>query len=141
MNGFIDWTWSAQEIVRFCYAFDNPFGGASTYLDQERVRLKQVEIDDEVVKFHPFQYGLIYRISNNHVWIAAKDGGLKVGQILKPNLTVIRVGKRFVTDNLILMKAKMNLDCLDLSSFATPDAKITFLSPTLNSKPLNSEEN
>lgn len=109
LNGFIDWTWSVQEIVNFCYAFDNPFGGASTYLDQKRVRLKQVEIDDEDVKFHPFQYGLIYRISNNHVWIAAKGGGLKVGQILKPNLSVIRLGKRFVTDHSVLINAKNNL--------------------------------
>lgn len=109
LHGYIDWTWTAQEIKQFCDAFDDPFDGASTFLSNERVRFKNVEIDDENVKFHPFQYGIIYRINDDKIWVAAKNGGLLVNQVIYPNSIKLRKGKRFITDNQTLLNAKKNI--------------------------------
>ena len=110
VNGYIDWSWTALEIVRFCEAFDDPFDGASSFLDGKRVRLKKVQIDDDEIQFHPFQYGLIYRLKGNSVWIAAKNSGLRVSQFLCPSGLRIRLGKRLITSGETLLKAKLNLE-------------------------------
>lgn len=106
INGFINWAWSAKEIKQFCDAFDEPFGGASTFLNGERVRFKDVEVDDEDVVFHPFQIGLIYRREQNKIWVATKDSGLVVNQIVCLNELKIRKGLRFITDSETLLNAK-----------------------------------
>lgn len=109
-NAFIDWEWNVQEIKNFCHAFDEPFQGASTFLDGERVWFKNVEVDEENIQFHPFQYGIIYRIEKTKTWIAAKNGGLLVNHIIIPNKLKLKKGKRFITDYETLLKAKKNFN-------------------------------
>jgi len=107
-DGWIDWSWSAEDIVRFCNAFDDPFSGASTYLNGERIRLKKVKIVDEDIRFHPFQFGLIYHIENGHVFVASMNGGIQVDELINTKSVTIRRGKRFYTDNQTLENAKFN---------------------------------
>ena len=95
-DGFINWHWSAKEIVDFCNAFDEPFGGASSYVSGSRMRFKNVQTDDEDVYFHPYQFGLVYRKDNNSIWIACKDGGIKVNNITNEDGINIKLGDRFL---------------------------------------------
>lgn len=107
-DGWIDWSWSAEDIVRFCNAFDDPFSGASTYLNGERIRLKKVKTVDESIKFHPFQYGLIYHIEKSNVLVACKNGGIQIDELIISKSVNIRKGKRFYTDIQTLENAKFN---------------------------------
>ena len=109
ISGYVDWSWDISEIEAFCNAFDAPFGGASTFYGGKRVRLKDVEIDDKDIYFHPFQFGLIYRLRNNAVWIACRNGGLKVNNFVVENNIRLRVGKRFVTTEEQLILAKLGI--------------------------------
>jgi methionyl-tRNA formyltransferase len=36
-QGFIDWEWDCGEALRFIRAFDDPYCGASTFLNERRV--------------------------------------------------------------------------------------------------------
>ena len=80
-HGFIDWTWSANEISLFCSAFSAPYKGASTFLDDKRVRIFKCREDTERRVFHPFQYGLVFRVGNGVAYIAAKGSALIVDEI------------------------------------------------------------
>ena len=105
INGFIDWSWTANEIVSFCNAFDNPFDGASTYLSNSKVHFHNVIKINESFSFHPFQAGLIYRINDSEVYIAARKGGICVKDLKADKSNKIRVGLRFVTPPEILFSA------------------------------------
>ena len=104
-NGYIDWSWSALEIVSFCNAFDDPFDGASTFLSNSQVHFRNVIKIDEDYSFHPFQAGLIYRINDSGVYIATCKGGICVKDLKADKGSKIRVGLRFVTPPEILFSA------------------------------------
>ena len=42
INGWVDWSWNSLDLTRFIDAFGSPYPGASTYINEKRVRLKQV---------------------------------------------------------------------------------------------------
>lgn len=96
-DGFIDWRWNVEDILNFCKAFDKPFEGASSYIDGVRFRLQDVELDDEDTFFHPLQYGLVYRVKKDLVWVACKNGGLKISNLQSDSSFEIKLGNRFVT--------------------------------------------
>ncbi len=97
IHGFIDWAWTAEEIMSFCAAFDEPFAGASTFLNGRLAFLRAVDVVDRDVRFHPFQAGLIYRKATDHICVAAKGGGLRIGNATFSTAIKYRVGHRFVT--------------------------------------------
>tara|TARA_B100000029_G_C17570934_1_gene956549 strand:+ start:601 stop:1539 length:939 start_codon:yes stop_codon:yes gene_type:complete len=99
IDGFISWHWSAKQIVDFCNAFDEPFDGASSYIKGSRVRFKNVQTDDEDIYFHPYQFGLVYRKKENSIWIACKDGGIKVNDVTKEEGITIKLGDRFTSSS------------------------------------------
>ncbi len=81
-HGWIDWSWSGHDIERFVCAFDEPYAGASTRLGGVRVHLKGATLDDSEKPFHPFQSGLITRITADEGFvIATRSGHLKVKTI------------------------------------------------------------
>jgi len=104
-QGFIDWSWRAKDIVRFCNAFDKPFAGASTFYNSYRIMLRDVSVDDTDTYFHPFQAGLLYRKNNNCIWIAANGGGIKVMDVINESNAKLNVGKRFFTPQNNLLQA------------------------------------
>ena len=80
-NGFIDWSWSAPEIERFCCAFDRPYPGAATYLQGRLLRLRGVcLVEDDIGLSHPFMAGLVVRRLGEGLWLAARDGLLSVAE-------------------------------------------------------------
>ena len=99
-DGYVIWSWSAKQIVDFCNAFDEPFEGASSYVNGNRVRLKNVQTDDEDTYFHPYQYGLIYRKNKHSIWIACKNGGVKIDNVILEDGAMLKLGDRFTNTNI-----------------------------------------
>ena len=95
-NAWINWSWEAEKIVNFINAFSNPHIGAATYLEKKIIRFQKARICKEKNVFHPFQHGLIYKVSKNRAFIAANKGGIVVDlKFLKVKKALI--GKRLYT--------------------------------------------
>jgi methionyl-tRNA formyltransferase len=109
VHGYIDWQWSVEEIERFICAFDDPYPGASTYLNERRVRLKKCVVDRGAGSFHPFQRGIVYRVTEEAVYIASREGALIVSSVVdEAGVKMqgsLRVGDRFHTPISYLEKA------------------------------------
>ena len=105
-HGFIDWSWTAIQIMRFCNAFDDPFKGASTFFLGNHVRLMKTSVDDLKTIFHPYQSGIIYRKLSGSIWIATCKGGLKVDKVTGVEYNKLKLGKRFQTPFDVLEQAK-----------------------------------
>lgn len=82
VHGAIDWHWQVADLERFICAFDDPYQGAYTFLNGRRVHIKQVEVFGQDRVFHPFQAGLIYRVSTAGAWVSCVSGNLLVRRIL-----------------------------------------------------------
>lgn len=111
VHGFIDWNWSLRDIELFICAFDDPYRGASTFINNKRVFLKNCFSDFNDGGFHPFQKGIVYRKTNDALYITAEDGSLIVRDIKdeqgKDALGEINLGDRFYTPAKYLEKAKL----------------------------------
>jgi methionyl-tRNA formyltransferase len=109
-HGFIDWSWSAADLERFICAFDDPYAGASTYWNGQRVRLKRV-FSDAGLTFHPFQSGIVYRKTADTLWVAASGGGLALQSVSNDDdgldcRAKVRLGDRFSTPAAVLEQAQ-----------------------------------
>ena len=60
-NAWINWEWTADEIVSFIKSCSSPYIGAGTFLEKKIVRLKYAQKAKSKIKFHPYQYGIIYK--------------------------------------------------------------------------------
>ncbi len=100
-HGYIDWNWDSEDIESFICAFDDPYPGASTFLKEKRGFLKDCYLEFNDGPFHPFQAGLIYKISNNAVFVATKQGTLVIKNIVDENgkslIGELKTGMRFYT--------------------------------------------
>jgi methionyl-tRNA formyltransferase len=109
IHGFIDWNWELPDIEKFICAFDDPYSGASTFINDTAVRIKDCYswTDDGV--YHPFQQGIIYRKSKASLFVAIKQGTLIINTILDESgndiKKALRVGDRFYTPRNILEDA------------------------------------
>lgn len=109
-HSYIDWNWTLEEIELFIDAFDNPYKGASTFINNQRVFVKNCLINYNDGCFHPFQQGIVYRKSIDSLFIAAKNGTLILRDVKdeKGNniLDRIKIGDRFFTPFKFLEEAK-----------------------------------
>ena len=80
-QAYIDWNWSAIDIERFVCAFDDPYQGAATFWNGQEVRLKKVWACQEDGIFHPFMTGIVYRVHEEWIYVAGRDGGLMIGSL------------------------------------------------------------
>lgn len=101
LNGWIDWSLEPVEIERMICAFDEPYQGAQTYLNDEKVRIKSVCVSSQDGAFHAFQSGIVYRKGPSWLCVALRGSTLIVegvyGENGKDVLSTVRVGDRFVT--------------------------------------------
>jgi methionyl-tRNA formyltransferase len=81
VHAYINWSWELEDLERFICAFDDPYTGAQTFLDNKQVRLKKCFTYKRDGIFHPFQTGLIYRIDKTGIFIACQTGSLVVTEI------------------------------------------------------------
>ncbi len=109
IHSFIDWSWDVTNIERFICAFDDPYGGACTFLKKNLVQLKKCTVYTDDGIFHPFQAGLIYRIFAGKIFIAVENGSLIVEEVLQKDKRLdnnsFSVGDRFYTPRSYLDKA------------------------------------
>lgn len=110
-HAFIDWSWNRDDIIEFIRAFDDPYCGASTYLNNDRVFLKKCETAmDDNAAFHPYLSGLVYRVNDKGLFIATRTGGILVSEAKKDDgrsiIREIRVGQRLFTPSSDLEKAR-----------------------------------
>ncbi len=94
-QGWIDWSWSAAEIMRFINAF-GPYRGASTYLGNIVVHFCDVITGlNHWAHKHPFCAGLVVHVdqAKGVVHIACRDGEL----IVPANNTPLSPGDRLHT--------------------------------------------
>ncbi len=100
-QGYINWNWSLEEIESFICAFDDPYAGASTLINNKRVYLKKCCVDGSDGPFHPFQNGLVYCKRGDALAVALREGSLIVGEVKdaqgRSMMTEIRLGDRFHT--------------------------------------------
>ncbi|HEU4472537.1 MAG TPA: hypothetical protein VFR58_15695 [Flavisolibacter sp.] len=110
-HGYINWSWSGEEIERFICAFDEPYAGASTFCNGERLFLKSAQLERGEGSFHPFMNGLVYRIYNNKAFIAINNGTLIVEKIStedgKDAMPSIKPGYRLYTPAQLLDEAML----------------------------------
>lgn len=109
-HGWIDWSWSGEDIKSFIAAFDAPYPGAMTTLNNKEVHLRKGSIDINDGKFHPFQAGLIYRVTASYIAVCTVTGSLIVQEVIDSDgrsldLNAVCVGDRFFTPSSILEKA------------------------------------
>lgn len=81
INGWIDWRWAPWHLERFICAFDDPYAGAHTLWNDQRIFLKKASVNFQDAHFHPFQAGLVYRKTAGWICIATAGGGLVIEQI------------------------------------------------------------
>lgn len=98
-NAFINWSWSTKEIIDFCNAFDSPYSGAMTFYKKKKIFLKNVSLFQKK-KFHPFASGIIIKIIKSDIYVATKEGIIKIGVRLKSQTNInksMRQGQRLIT--------------------------------------------
>lgn len=108
-NGLINWSWPAKDISFFINAFDDPYFGASTFLNKKKVFLKDCYFLKPLEEYHPFCSGLVIRKNNNGIFLAALGGLLNIKQAVdirgKTILPSIKLGSRFYTTATMLDQA------------------------------------
>lgn len=102
IHGWIDWSWSGTDILRFVRAFDDPYEGAHTLLGNRVVYLKDADFDTGDGAFHPFQAGLVYRVTGNYAAVCVTTGTLLIGRVFDQEhiqipLTDLKPGQRLFT--------------------------------------------
>lgn len=100
-NGFINWSWNLSEILNFIKAFEEPYLGASTYVNGRLVHLRRPDIEEEGKYFHPFLHGLVFRKHNEKLFIATKGGVLTISDVRSEeglsSFHLIKLGDRLFT--------------------------------------------
>ena len=100
-QGFINWQWSGEQIERFINAFDEPYAGASTYINNQIVNLKDSFLLPTQENYHPFTSGIIVRKDKTAAYAAVTDGILQIRKILdakgKNIFRQVELGDRFHT--------------------------------------------
>lgn len=110
VNSAIDWSWEGPDIWRFIMAFDDPYPGALTTVQDQVVRVKDVHLHRGEAPSHVFEKGLVIRHEGS--WIVVAAGGqnaLIVETVIDDEnrdiLPSIKVGDRFHTPADLLDKS------------------------------------
>ena len=111
ISGWVDWSWSSLDLTRFIDAFDSPYLGVSTCVNEKRVRLKQVHLHGGEGGNHPFMAGIVVRHDGNWLVVSTADCNmLLIEEVVDENEVNIRndikVGDRFYTPSNFLEEAR-----------------------------------
>ncbi len=109
INGILDWSYDASEIVKFINAFSNPYNGAITYVGKKKIYLKSAYLVKKN-NYHPFSSGIIVNKTDKHIIVAAKKGIIKIESITdfknKSVISELIVGERFETKFTLIKNSK-----------------------------------
>jgi len=102
ISSWINWSMEAIELEKFICAFDEPYNGAKTYVNNKNiVRIKDVILSSQDGPFHSYQNGIVYRKGLNWICVSLKNSTLIIKEVLdeKKNniISKIKVGDRFAS--------------------------------------------
>ena len=112
-DSWIDWSLEPNQLENFINAFDDPYTGAITKINNKIVKIKKIQLHGGEVIPHKYMTGLIVR--NNKKWIVVCTAGnsyLIIEEVLdsKKNniINKLKVGDRFFTPlkNIIASNSK-----------------------------------
>lgn len=108
VHGWIDFSWGLEDLLKFCNGFSYPYPGARTLIKGVVVEIKKISIEFSS-RFHPFQNGLVFRIWEGDIYVAHKEGVIRIQElnISKASLRV-KLGDRFYTPSHLLDSAMMH---------------------------------
>ena len=107
IHGWIDWSWGLEDILKFCNAFSYPHKGAKTLINNCIIEIRNATMHLNG-NFHPYQNGMVFRLSNDGLYVAHRDGVLHVSDYqLSDPLVKITLGDRFFTPRDLLEKAML----------------------------------
>lgn len=108
-NSWVDWSLDPLSLERFICAFDDPYSGAKTHLNEKVVSIKKVSLNYEDGQFHPFQSGLIYRTGKDWICVAVSGAGLIIEALKDESgdsiIKEVRLGDRFTTPHDLLAQS------------------------------------
>lgn len=101
-NSYINWSFPDVEIINFINAFDDPYNGAQTYLNNKKVHIKKIiKCKLTKINFGQFSKGLILNKYKGFIYIALGKLVIKTNEILnekKQNIIKeICIGQRLYT--------------------------------------------
>lgn len=106
INGLINWNWTGKDIYLFISAFDEPYPGASTYLNGKTVFLKDARLLKKQEDYHPFTSGTVVRKNKEGIFIATIGNLLNIKKVLneknKNVINSVELGDRLYTPSLEL---------------------------------------
>tara|TARA_Y100000768_G_scaffold346226_1_gene293633 strand:+ start:2586 stop:3590 length:1005 start_codon:yes stop_codon:yes gene_type:complete len=105
INGYIDWNLNSYDLINFINAFEEPFKGASTYLNNGKfgkLYIKKAQLHGGDTSNHPYMSGIISRHDKKWITVCTTSKHmLLVEEILnskgKNIINKIKVGDRFFT--------------------------------------------
>jgi len=104
-DGLIDWSLNSYDLINFINAFDEPYKGASTYLNNGKfgkLYLKKIQLHGGDSSNHPYMSGLVSRHDKDWIVVSTTSKHmLLIEQVLdsKGNniINKIKLGDRFYT--------------------------------------------
>ena len=114
IDGLINWDMNSNDLFNFINAFDEPYKGASTFLNNGnfgKLNLKKVHLHGGDSSNHPFMSGLVSRHDKKWIVVSTKSKHmLLIEEVLdkkgKNIIKDIKVGDRFYTPIEELEKSK-----------------------------------
>jgi methionyl-tRNA formyltransferase len=104
-NSFIDWNLNSYDLINFINAFDDPYDGASTYLNNGNfgtLHLKKVQLHGGDSSNHPYMSGIVSRKDKNWITVCTSTKHmLLVENVINSKgvniINQIKTGDRFFT--------------------------------------------
>lgn len=116
MSGFIDWNLDSYDLINFIDAFDDPYRGASTYLNNGKfgkLYIKKVQLHGGDTPNHPFMAGIVSRHDKEWITVCTRSRHMLIIEKIinskgKNIINLIKPGDRFFTplNKLELAKSK-----------------------------------
>ena len=102
ISGWINWNISSIHLSRFINAFDEPYRGASTFINEKKVRIKSATLHGGDTSNHPFMSGIISRHDKNWLVVSTADQNMiliekVINEKNKNILKELKPGDRFYT--------------------------------------------
>jgi methionyl-tRNA formyltransferase len=112
-NGFIDWSLESHSLTSFINAFDEPYEGASTYINStsKKVHIKNITLHGGDSSNHPFMSGIISRHDKDWIVVCTTDKyTLLIKEVIDESgvniINKLKVGDRFFTPEKNLIEAR-----------------------------------
>lgn len=105
IQGYINWDWSVRDIRNFILAFSDPYEGAKTFCHGIKCFIKNCYVDTKAVHTHPFKAGIVFKLWDDKLFVACRDGTLVVTEHSLDGGKSVTLGDRFFTPHEVLEKS------------------------------------